>query len=128
MPQTCQPLYDFSESRIMSLLSKLFGKAPDRTIEIASSGKTFAVGPGATILERALAQGIAYTPDCTRGTSSSSRTRIISGKVVAITPFGYTLTSEGLGAGKNLSSPELPKHDMVLNTRIGHSTHAGDIR
>src|SRR3546814_5731714 len=90
MPQTCQPLYDFSESRIMSLLSKLFGKAPDRTIEIESSGKTFAVGPGATILERALAQGIAYPHDCTVGTCGSCRTRLISGKVEAITPFGYT--------------------------------------
>src|SRR3546814_19349032 len=98
MPQTCQPLYDFSESRIMSLLSKLFGKAPDRTIEIESSGKTFAVGPGATILERALAQGIAYPHDCPVGTFGSCPTRLISVKVAAIPPFGATLGRGKLAA------------------------------
>src|SRR3546814_249663 len=128
MPQTCQPLYDFSESRIMSLLSKLFGKAPDRTIEIESSGKTFAVGPGATILERALAQGIAYPHDCTVGTCGSCRTRLISGKVEAITPFGYTLSREELEAGYILACQALPKTDLVIDVEIGDAAAVEVIR
>src|SRR3546814_11346579 len=61
----------------MSLLSKLFGKAPDRAVEIESSGVHFNVPPGTTILERALAEGIAYPHDCTVGTCGSCRTRLI---------------------------------------------------
>ncbi len=103
----------------MSLLSKLFGKAPDRSVEIESSGDRFAVGPGATILERALAEGIAYPHDCTVGTCGSCRTRLISGKVEAITPFSYTLSREELEAGYILACQALPKSDVVLDVEIG---------
>src|SRR3546814_18748800 len=102
-----------------TLFRSRFGKAPDRTIEIESSGKTFAVWPGATILERALAQGIAYPHDCTVGTCGSCRTRLISGKVEAITPFGYTLSRAELEAGYILACQALPKTDLV---KIGRSS------
>lgn len=103
----------------MSLLSKLFGKAPDRAVEIESSGDRFEVGPGTTILEKALAEGIAYPHDCTVGTCGSCRTRLISGKVEAITPFGYTLSREELEAGYILACQALPKSDLVLDVEIG---------
>lgn len=112
----------------MSLLSKLFGKAPDRAVEIESSGDHFNVPPGTTILERALAEGIAYPHDCTVGTCGSCRTRLISGKVEAITPFGYTLSREELEAGYILACQALPKSDLVLDVEIGSSADAQAVR
>lgn len=108
----------------MSLLSKLFGKAPDRSIEIESTGDRFTVGAGATILERALAEGIAYPHDCTVGTCGSCRTRLISGKVEAITPFGYTLSREELEAGYILACQALPKSDCRLDVEVGEAAGA----
>ncbi|MDT7529124.1 2Fe-2S iron-sulfur cluster binding domain-containing protein [Sphingopyxis sp. SE2] len=112
----------------MSLLSKLFGKAPARTVEIESSGDRFEVGSGATILERALAEGIAYPHDCTVGTCGSCRSRLISGKVEAITPFGYTLSREELDAGYILACQALPRSDLVLDVEIGGSASEEIIR
>lgn len=105
----------------MSLLSRLFGKAPDRSVQIETSGDQFTVSPGTTILERALAEGIAYPHDCTVGTCGSCRTRLISGRVEAITPFGYTLSREELEAGYILACQALPKSDLVLDVEIGAS-------
>ena len=112
----------------MSLLSKLFGKAPDREVKIESSGDRFQVGSGATILERALAEGIAYPHDCTVGTCGSCRTRLISGKVEAITPFGYTLSREELDAGYILACQALCKSDLVLDVEIGADASAEIVR
>lgn len=112
----------------MSLLSKLFGKAPERAVEIESSGDRFSVPSGTTILERALAEGIAYPHDCTVGTCGSCRTRLISGKVEAITPFGYTLSREELEAGYILACQALPKSDLVLDVEIGSSADQEAVR
>lgn len=112
----------------MSLLSKLFGKAEPRIVEIDSSKDRFEVPPGATILERALAEGIAYPHDCTVGTCGSCRTRLLSGKVEAITPFGYTLSREELEAGYILACQALPKSDLRLDVEIGGSAADHAIR
>src|SRR3546814_12541776 len=112
----------------MSLLSKLFGKAPARAVQIESSGDHLNVPPGTTIPERALAEGIAYPHDCTVGTCGSCRTRLISGKVEAITPFGYTLSREELEAGYILACQALPKSDLVLDVEIGSSADAQAVR
>jgi p-cymene monooxygenase electron transfer component len=112
----------------MSLISKLFGKAPERSVEIESSGNRFSVPSGTTILERALAEGIAYPHDCTVGTCGSCRTRLISGKVEAITPFGYTLSREELEAGYILACQALPKSDLVLDVEIGSSADQEAVR
>lgn len=105
----------------MALFSRLFGKNPSRSVKIEPAGVAFDVEPGATILERALAQGIAYPHDCTVGTCGSCRTRLVSGQVEAITPFGYTLSREELDAGYILACQALPKSDLVINVDIAGS-------
>lgn len=112
----------------MSLLSKLFKKRPDRVVEIQSTGQRFDVGSGATILERALAGGIAYPHDCTVGTCGSCRTRLVSGQVEAITPFGYTLSREEIEAGYILACQALCKSDLVIDVEIGEAGSAEAIR
>jgi p-cymene methyl-monooxygenase electron transfer component len=102
----------------MSLFSKLFAKAPPRTVLVQPGGKTFPVSAGETVLERALKEGLAYPHDCTVGTCGTCRTKLISGKVDAITPFSYTLSREELEAGYILACQAVPKSDLVIEVEI----------
>lgn len=100
------------------MFKNLFGKSAPRRVEIEPSGESFDVGSGRTILESALTQGIAYPHDCTVGTCGSCRSRLLSGKVEAITPFSYTLSSDELDAGYILACQALPKSDLVVEVEI----------
>jgi p-cymene methyl-monooxygenase electron transfer component len=102
----------------MSLLSKLFGKAPDRVVSLESSARKFNVSAGETVLESALKAGLAYPHDCTVGTCGTCRTKLISGKVDAITPFSYTLSKDELEAGYILACQALAKSDLVVEVEI----------
>jgi p-cymene methyl-monooxygenase electron transfer component len=102
----------------MSLFSKLFAKAPPRTVSVHPSDLTFSVVAGETVLERALKDGLAYPHDCTVGTCGTCRTKLISGKVDAITPFSYTLSKEELAAGYILACQAVPKSDLVVEVEI----------
>jgi p-cymene methyl-monooxygenase electron transfer component len=102
----------------MSLFSKLFGKAEPCAVKIESTGQKFAVSAGETVLERALKEGLAYPHDCTVGTCGTCKTRLISGKVDAITPFSYTLSKEELEAGYILACQAVPKSDLVVDVEI----------
>jgi p-cymene methyl-monooxygenase electron transfer component len=102
----------------MSLFSKLFAKAPPRHVVVQPSGQSFAVETGETILERALKEGLAYPHDCTVGTCGTCRTKLISGKVDAITPFSYTLSREELAEGYILACQAVPKSDLVVDVEI----------
>jgi p-cymene methyl-monooxygenase electron transfer component len=102
----------------MSLFSKFFAKAPPRTVTVAPGGQSFAVVAGETVLERALKDGLAYPHDCTVGTCGTCRTKLVSGKVDAITPFSYTLSKEELEAGYILACQAVPKTDLVVEVEI----------
>ncbi len=102
----------------MSLFSKLFAKAPPRMVQVQPGEQSFAVTPGETVLESALKTGLAYPHDCTVGTCGTCRTKLISGKVDAITPFSYTLSKEELAAGYILACQALPKSDLVVDVDI----------
>jgi p-cymene methyl-monooxygenase electron transfer component len=102
----------------MSLLSKLFGKAPGRVVSLESAGRNFNVSAGETVLESALKAGLAYPHDCTVGTCGTCRTKLISGSVEAITPFSYTLNKEELAEGYILACQALPKSDLVVDVEI----------
>ncbi|MES2492567.1 MAG: 2Fe-2S iron-sulfur cluster binding domain-containing protein [Pseudomonadota bacterium] len=100
------------------MFKKLFGKRPDARVELVPGGQDFTVGRNQTVLESALAAGIAYPHDCTVGTCGSCRSRLVSGKVDAITPFGYTLSREELEGGYILACQAVPESDLVLEVDI----------
>ncbi len=102
----------------MSLFSALFKKAPPRVVEVQPLGRNLTVEPGETVLERALKEGLAYPHDCTVGTCGTCRTKLVSGKVGAITPFAYTLSREELEAGYILACQAVPKSDLVVEVEI----------
>ncbi len=102
----------------MSWLTTMFKKAPARVVRLLPSEDHFEVGPGQTVLEQALQAKIAYPHDCTVGTCGTCRSRLISGKVEAITPFGYTLSKEELDAGYILACQAIAKSDLVLEVDV----------
>jgi p-cymene methyl-monooxygenase electron transfer component len=106
----------------MSLFSKLFAKAAPRQVSVQPGGQSFAVESGETVLERALKDGLAYPHDCTVGTCGTCRTKLISGKVDAITPFSYTLSKEELADGYILACQAVPKSDLVVEVEIASGT------
>lgn len=100
------------------MLKKLFAKKPPKTVVLQGQGTRFEVGRSKTILESALEAGISYPHDCTVGTCGTCRTRLISGKVDAITPFGYTLSREELEAGFILACQAVPESDLVVELEL----------
>jgi p-cymene monooxygenase electron transfer component len=100
------------------MLKKLFARRPLPNVEIVPSGATFTVGRNQTVLESALAAGIAWPHDCTVGTCGSCRSRLVSGKVDAITPFGYTLSREELAAGYILACQAVPESDLRIELEV----------
>ncbi len=100
------------------MLRKLFSKRPAPRVTLQPGGQVFEVGRNQTVLESALGLGIAYPHDCTVGTCGSCRSRLISGKVDAITPFGYTLSKEELAAGYILACQAVPESDLTIEVDI----------
>jgi p-cymene methyl-monooxygenase electron transfer component len=103
----------------MSFFKKLFGGAAPKNVTVATSGVTLEVLPDETVLERALKDGISYPHDCTVGTCGACRTKLVSGRVDAITPFSYTLSREELDAGYILACQAVPKTDLVVEVELG---------
>lgn len=101
------------------MFRKLFAKKPLSRVAIPAAAVDFEVGRNETVLEAALKAGIAYPHDCTVGTCGSCRTRLLSGKVDAITPFGYTLSREELQAGYILACQAVPESDLSVEVPIG---------
>ena len=100
------------------MLKKLFAKKPLKRVTLAGDGAQFGVGRNKTILESALETGLAYPHDCTVGTCGRCKTRLVSGKVDAITPFGYTLSREELQAGFILACQAVPTTDLVVEVEL----------
>lgn len=96
------------------MLRKLFARKPLSKVRFSDGSAEFEVGRNMTILESALAAGMAYPHDCTVGTCGSCRTRLVAGSVEAITPFGYTLSKEELEGGFILACQAVPKGDVEI--------------
>lgn len=96
------------------MFKNLFAKKPNKRVRISGTEIDFEVGKNQTVLEAALAQGFEFPHDCTVGTCGSCRSKLLSGKVDAITPFGYTLSREELIAGYILSCQAVPQSDIEI--------------
>lgn len=102
----------------MSWFKAVFGKPDPKTVVINPSGVNLTVAPGETILEQALKAGVPFPHDCTVGTCGTCRTKLISGKVDAITPFGYALSKEELEAGYILACQAVPRSELLLEADL----------
>lgn len=100
------------------MLKKLFGTKPPKRVKITGTTQDFPVTKNQTVLEAALSLGIPYPHDCTVGTCGTCRSRLVSGRVDAITPFGYTLSKEELDGGFILACQALAESDLELDVTL----------
>ena len=98
----------------MGILSALFGQSISK-VTAQPSGLSFDVRRNQSILEAALAQGIAFPHSCTVGTCGSCKCRLVSGKIREITNFGYVLSAEELRGNVILACQAGAKTDVVLD-------------
>nr|AAC45296.1 p-cymene methyl hydroxylase [Pseudomonas chlororaphis subsp. aureofaciens] len=97
-----------------SFFQSIFGKATPKQVQILPQDVTIVLEPGQTLLEAALANGIAYPHDCTVGTCASCKTRLKQGRVREATPFGYTLSKAELDAGYILACQAFPRDELTV--------------
>src|ERR1700739_3033924 len=111
----------------MRIINPLFRKPAPKRVSVTPGELSFDVPCGQTVLESALKLGIAYPHDCTVGTCGSCRSKLLSGRVEASTPFGYTLSRDELEAGYILACQALAKSDLMLEVDIAADPGGGAI-
>lgn len=109
----------------MGLFKSLFGPKTAKMVEVAPFGARFEVPSGETLLEAALRNGVAFPHNCTVGTCGSCKCRLKSGRVKALTDFGYTLSQQEISAGFILACQALPQD---ANTQVEVEAGASDAR
>ena len=98
----------------MGVFSSIFGQKVSQ-VTARPSGITFKVGRSQSILEAALAEGVAFPHSCTVGTCGSCKCRLLSGKIREITNFGYVLSAEELQGDIILACQAAAKTDVELD-------------
>jgi p-cymene monooxygenase electron transfer component len=83
----------------LGFFQKLFGKGEANIATIMPFNVEVPVESSQTLLEAALARGVPFPHNCTVGTCASCKCLLTSGRVTAITDFGYTLSKEELSGG-----------------------------
>ena len=97
----------------MSIFGSLFGPKAPRIIELLPHGTKFEVPAGKTILEGALAAGIGFPHDCTVGTCGTCKSRLVAGRINALSEFAYTLSPQELAANFILPCQSMPKDASI---------------
>jgi len=87
---------------------------PKPVVEIRPQGIRIELSSGETILQAALAQGVAYPHNCTVGTCGSCKTHLSKGAVKALSDFGYTLSKQELAAGFILACQSVPREALTV--------------
>ena len=89
------------------------------TITLAPSGRTFACGPGETILRAGLAAGLALPYECASGSCGSCKGRLLDGDVAHIWPDATGLTErDRRKGGRVLCCQALPQGDCTVQVRV----------
>jgi p-cymene methyl-monooxygenase electron transfer component len=107
----------------VGFLNSLFGDKGPRIVELSPMGTRFEVPHGKTILEGALAAGIAFPHDCTVGICGTCKSRLISGRVHALSEFAYTLSQQELAANYILPCQSMARDALIrLDVRLAAAT------
>lgn len=83
-------------------------------VELRQAGRTLAVPEGVTILEAALADGIAYPHGCRSGRCGSCKSRLVSGKVDLLEHSRFALSDEEKAQGLILACRAIPTTDAIV--------------
>jgi p-cymene monooxygenase electron transfer component len=99
---------------MLKFLKSLLGKPVERQLQILPQNITVNIEAGKTLLETALAHGIAFPHDCTVGTCASCKSKLKQGRVREATPFGYTLSKQELDAGYILACQAFARDELTV--------------
>jgi len=83
-------------------------------VEIRQVGRAIAVQEGVTILEAALADGIAYPHGCRSGRCASCKSRLVSGAVDLLDHSRFALSEEEKAQGLILACRAIPRTDATV--------------
>jgi len=83
-------------------------------VEIRQAGRQIAVPEGGTILEAALADGIAYAHGCRSGRCGSCKSRLVSGEVDLLDHSRFALSDEEKAQGLILACRAIPRTDAII--------------
>lgn len=97
----------------MSFLKRLLGPRKHH-VRIAPADVSFDVLSGQSVLESALAEGVAFPHSCTVGTCGACKCRLLEGKVREISNFAYVLSADELRQGVILACQAAPQGNLVL--------------
>lgn len=93
---------------MVAFLKSLFRPKPLKTVTVQPFERHFEVRGSETLLEAALLNQVPFPHNCTVGTCAACKCRLVSGRVKAITDFGYTLSRQELEAGYILACQAVP--------------------
>jgi len=108
----------------MGFLKSLFGPKEAKMVEVAPFGARYEVPSGQTMLEAALANNLLFPHNCTVGTCGSCKCKLKTGRVSALTDFGYTLSQQEIAAGFILACQAVPKDPL---TQVEVEASGGDV-
>jgi p-cymene methyl-monooxygenase electron transfer component len=99
---------------VSGFLKSLFSSKPAKTVQVEPFGAEFEIPGGQTLLESALQHDVPFPHNCTVGTCGSCKCKLKTGRVKAITDFGYTLSKQELEAGYILACSAIPLEALTV--------------
>ena len=97
-----------------SFLKSIFSSKPAKIVKVEPFGSEFEIPSGQTLLESALQHNVPFPHNCTVGTCGSCKCKLKTGRVKAITDFGYTLSRQELEAGYILACQAVPRDELTV--------------
>lgn len=91
--------------------------APNFTVTVQPSGRSFSVTPGEVVLEAGIRQGIGLPYGCKDGACGSCKCRMVSGQVVHGAHQEKALSPQEETDGMVLTCRAVPQTDLVLESR-----------
>ena len=88
--------------------------ALQHTVFLPQIERSIPVAPGETVLQAALAAGIAYPHGCRMGRCGACKSRLISGDVDLLKHTPFSLTEEEKADGLTLACRAVPLGDVVI--------------
>ncbi|PMR66944.1 NADH:ubiquinone reductase (Na(+)-transporting) subunit F [Halomonas heilongjiangensis] len=83
-------------------------------VQITTAGKAITVEDGDTILDAALAAGIAYPHSCQAGRCGACKSRLVEGEVEMLPHTRFSLSEEERDAGLVLACRAMPRSDCTI--------------
>lgn len=99
---------------MVAFLKSLFRSKPVKSVTVQPFERQFEVRGSETLLESALLNQVPFPHNCTVGTCAACKCRLVSGRVKAITDFGYTLSKQELEAGYILACQAVPLDEETV--------------